>query len=757
MGFRIWNKRKGVAMNKNETTKKGKTSSFSIKAKVALLCTVFILITSLFNTAVILTISKNTITDSTESTMLDLAAAYGKNVTDTIDNISDSVNFLSQSDAIRAYITSDGTENSEDAERFITMSMNMNDTHEEINLINADGVVLYSSNTAQVGKDLSSESYISNMISNGQTTVSDVFTSETSGDTVVTFAIPIMGGNPDDEMGQNMEGTAAADTSGDGTDAAAAGETSAAAADKTTATTDSADVTVSAGTDGMPQNMEISGAITITVKVSEFSNALSSIKVGDNETSYAYLVDSTGTIVYHPTGEKIGTKVENSAINELVSRIQSGDIPENQVITYTYDGKVKYASYNVDDNNHWILVITVDKAEVLSSLSLITTISILLSLFLAIVLSLAAYIFAGTIANPIKKITRLINKTSELDFTADNTFTSLSLRKDETGEMSRAIDKMRDVLKTMIIQINEASNSIFDSAENLTQVTESVNEHASDNSATAEELSASMEETAATTDFICTSIDNMGKNSEDINQKASAGSELSDKLIKKASELKVSTNKATENTKRIYLDVKEKTTTAIEQSKAVDKINSLTNIIKEIANQTSLLALNASIEAARAGDAGKGFSVVASEIGTLAEQSSKTVTGITDIVKEVNSAVSNMTSCLEQTLEFLEHSVLTDYNNFQEVSNQYNMDASNINESLNSIHKGIDSLNTNLISITNSIGEINAMVNDASKGVNDVAEKNTEIVSLTTSTHNMVKQSKDYAENLKEIVDKFKL
>jgi methyl-accepting chemotaxis protein len=725
-------------MSKENSSRRGSKASFSIKAKVALLCTVFILITSLLNTSVIVTIAKNTITDNTESTMEDLATAYGQNVTDTVSKLSESVNFLLQSDSVKSFISTDGVENSDDVKKFVSMSLNMNSSQEEINIVDANGIVIYSSNEANMGKNLTSETYFANMMSSGQTTESDVFTSETSGDSVVTFAIPVLG-MPNEDMVQTT------------VDVPAQGDVP---AQDTGSTTDSAN---SDDISKVPHNIEFTGGVTITLKVSEFSSALSNIKVGDNESSYAYLLDSTGTVVYHPTEDKIGTKVENSAINNIVSQIQAGNIPENSVVTYTYEGKVKYASYNIDENNHWILVITVDKAEVLAALNLITITSFLLSLLLAIVLSIAAYVFAGSIANPIKKITRLINKTSDLDFTADNTFASLSLRKDETGEMSRAIDKMRDVLKTMIMQINEASANIFQSAENLTNVTHSVYDHASDNSATAEELSASMEETAATTDFICTSIDNIGKNSEDINQKASDGSDLSNKLIMKASELKTSTNNATEHTKKIYQEVKDKTNTAIEQSKAVEKINTLTNIIKEIANQTSLLALNASIEAARAGEAGKGFSVVASEIGSLAEQSSKTVAGISDIIKEVHQAVSNMTDCLEQSLGFLENNVLSDYNNFLEVSDQYNMDASNLNNTLNSIHNGVNSLNTNLISISNSISEINAMVNDASSGVNDVAEKNTEIVALTTSTNNMVKQSKDYAADLKEIVDKFKL
>lgn len=706
-------------MNTKEKTLKHSKTSFSIKAKVSLLCTIFILIATSVNYLLLVNVSKDTIMDNTETTMQDLADAYGKNITNSVSKISDSANFLIQSDSIQSFINSDGKEAAEETKDFISMYLNMNTSHEEINLVNADGKILYSSNSSLIGNDLSKEAYFSNMKSSGTSTQSDVFISDNSGEACITFSIPLHGAPPKSAVGdmpEDMDQTAVKDLTQDFT-----------------------------------------GAITIAVKVSEFSDDLSSISIGGKDSSYAYLLDSTGTIVYHPNEKIIGTKPDIDVINKIVNQIQAGNIPETDIINYNYEGVDKYASYSIDPNNHWILVITAEKAEVLSSLYDVSTKSLYLSIILIAILSVLSYLFAETIAKPIKRITRHINKTADLDFTTDTSFAKLSMRKDETGEMGRAIEKMRDILKTMIYQISEASTNISQSADDLINITQSVNDHACDNSATAEELSASMEETAATTDYICTSIDNIGEHSKDINQRTAAGSDLSNKLMERASKLKSSTNSATENTQKVYREVKEKTNTAIEQSKAVDKINILTNVIKNIADQTSLLALNASIEAARAGDAGRGFSVVASEIGSLAEQSAKTVSNINDIVIEVHQSVDNLTNCLDHTLDFLENSILPDYREFLQVSDQYHLDAQDMNGVLDSIHNGINSLNTNLFQISNSITEINTMINQASKGVVDVAEKNTNIVSLTTNTYNMVKDSKNYAASLQAIVDKFKL
>jgi methyl-accepting chemotaxis protein len=702
-----------------------KKSSFSIKAKVSLLCTIFIILAVLINFLLLTNMSKKTITNNLEETLMDLASAYNQNISDSINKISQSANFMN-SETILNYITSGGTEDATETENSISMFLNMNSATEGVNLVDANGKILYSTNKSLIGTDISSEEYFINMKTSKKGTQSDIFTSESTGESYITFAIPVHG-----NMLPPID------------------ETTSKSADGTTQTMqENADGT------SLQASEEFNGAITIDVNVSEFRDSLSDIYVGSQKSSYAYLLDSSGNLIYHPNEDLIGSKPDISKINDIVQKIQSGNIPESDIIHYTYNGVEKYASYSINTDNHWILVIAAERAEILTALSNMSSRSLYTSIILTIILGILTYLFAGTITNPIRKITSIINKTADLDFTVDHA-SSLSKRNDETGEMCRAIEKMRNILKSMILQISETSADITQSSGNLSEISHSVNDHASDNSATTEELSASMEETAATTEFIYTNIEKISNNSKDMNNRVTTGSELSSDLINRASQLKMSLTEATEKTQNIYAEIKEKTNTAIEQSKAVEKINILTNTIKEIASQTSLLSLNASIEAARAGEYGRGFSVVAGEIGSLAEQSTITVSNITEIVEEVHQAVNNMRFSMEQTLNFLENQVLTDYNGFIQVSEQYNTNAVTINNTLSIIRSGVDELNRSLSDISGSVSEINAMVLDASKGVADVAEKNTDIVALTAETQNMVKQNTDYANSLKTIVDKF--
>ena len=167
----------------------------------------------------------------------------------------------------------------------------------------------------------------------------------------------------------------------------------------------------------------------------------------------------------------------------------------------------------------------------------------------------------------------------------------------------------------------------------------------------------------------------MKEGAEAINSLAEQGASTSQEIMQRAKNLRDKTVQASTRTIEMYDNVKVKAEKAIEGSKAVEQINALTSTIMEISSQTSLLALNASIEAARAGEAGRGFAVVASEIGSLADQTSKAIADISEIVKAVNEAVANMADCLEETTTFLEQTVLSDYKEFEQVGDQYQVDA----------------------------------------------------------------------------------
>lgn len=494
-----------------------------------------------------------------------------------------------------------------------------------------------------------------------------------------------------------------------------------------------------------------------TLSYEQYNELLKDVKIMNYTTSYAYVVDATGNMLYHPTQEKVGNKVENTVISGVVSKLSQGVVPEPESVTYEFKGVDKYAGYFITGKDHVIVVITADKEEVFSDYDTMTSTMIKVNGIAALVMLVLSWIFSTIIVSPMKRFVDMMNRMADLKLAHDDDLTILLKRKDEYGIASRAAKRMKNNIREVVTLIASTSEKLSDNSEHLSSFAKEVSENSTDNSATSEELAASMQETSATTESIDSSITQIESNTEKINKLTVSGKTMAEDIMKRATSLKDSTLKANEVAKNMYSEVKNQTTVAIEQAKAVEKINSLTKAIMDIASQTSLLSLNASIEAARAGESGRGFAVVASEIGSLAAQSTSTVANITTIVEEVQQAVDNMSQCLEKTLVYLDTTVSKDYDSFIQVSNQYTDDATKVNQTMTVIDHSIDQLQVNVTDIAEAINGITRTIGEAASGVTDIAQKTSNTVETIVKTSEKVEECVGFSNELRDIVNKFEI
>lgn len=496
-----------------------------------------------------------------------------------------------------------------------------------------------------------------------------------------------------------------------------------------------------------------------TVLNEYFGGVLGDIELTGVDGSYAYFVSADGMMVYHSTADKIGNAVENEAVKNITSRLASGEKPAtigDGSVVYEYKGSDKFAGYAFTNGGN-IVVVTGDYDLVMAPVRALRILLTVTAAILLIVTIIAFCIIISSMLKPVNTLVEILDDTARFDLRHNPKSGAVCKRKDEFGLIANSVRDMRNSLRDIVGKIETNSGEIGNNMSVLDETANVVNTMCTDNSETTEQLAASMQECSESSESINHDIAGIQNSAHQIEMQANDGSTVSDEIMERATDLKRTTETASRNTRNKYNDVKVMADDAIENSKAAEKINELTNTIMAISSQTSLLALNASIEAARAGEAGRGFAVVATEIGNLAGQTSSAVANINGIVDEVNSAITQMQTCLTEMGDFIENTVLKDYEEFQKVGDQYQDDADIFKDSMSSIKNSTDELTEIIADIAGAIGSINRAIGESANGVSDIAGKTTDIVQGMSDTGIMVTQCHECVDRLEEVIKRFVL
>lgn len=474
------------------------------------------------------------------------------------------------------------------------------------------------------------------------------------------------------------------------------------------------------------------------------------------QSGYAFLTDASGSIMHHKNVD------EGTVITDLDSSLKKGadflaeDGNQGKTLEYTYKNvDKKLAFYNLD--NGMKLVLTAPVSEIYSEAYGLAKM-IILAMIVAFILSAVIGIVMGTgLTKPIRQLTSVIEQTAALDFRPTEAGAKLRKQKDEIGDMATKIHDMRKKLRAMMENLQQTQQVLETNTGNLNQLMKQNSAYAEDNSAATQELAAGMEETSANAAHIVENVGIMRESSDNIQRLAEDGEKNSGQIQERAGEMERISTESRHKTDQMYAVMKQKTDAAVEQAKSVQKINALTDNIKQISSQTNLLALNANIEAARAGEAGRGFAVVASEIGDLATQTLDTVSTIDEIVGEVNSSVSNMTECLTTIMEFLEQTVLGDYEHFAQVGEQYHADADTFQKIMQQTKEAVDALEQHIGEISSTVSEINSMVEQSTDGISGIAEKSGSTQNLVTEGYDKLQECTQSVNVIRDFVAQFYL
>ena len=479
------------------------------------------------------------------------------------------------------------------------------------------------------------------------------------------------------------------------------------------------------------------------------SGALEHILMNANlegvESSYTYIVDSEGNMLYHPNKDKIGKSVENVVVKGYIQDLKSGIKHDTGVVEYDYNGTIKYAACYTDENGRFILVVSADDDDVLKdSVSLIVKVTAI-SLLIGMAAIVVVFIFIRKIVAPLSYATNAVEELAALDFRVKNEqqerrFAGL---KDEVGNIMRAVLKLRGELTAVVTDLKNQSSNLFEQSDSLSK-------SASDTMNNMKDTDRAVDEMANGATMLAQETQSASENVIEIGNMIDKVNDNTEELAKDADNMKELGENAENILRQLIAGQKEMVThigvvndKTHEANKAAGKISEVVNLITEIASQTNLLSLNASIEAARAGDAGRGFAVVAENIKQLAEQTTSSAADIQDIIHDLEQK-SGETVEKAEAVNNIVNKQSEDMKQTADILNQVITGITGLIDKIDSIAASVENMDKSKENVVDVIGNLSSVSQENAASTEETSAS-------TTMAMETVKKIADEAVNLKDI------
>ncbi|MGB4821799.1 MAG: methyl-accepting chemotaxis protein [Agathobacter rectalis] len=496
---------------------------------------------------------------------------------------------------------------------------------------------------------------------------------------------------------------------------------------------------------------EISNSGVDDLDYDGYANNLSDVKLEGMGSAYMYVVQNDGTMLYHPTKEKVGQPVENAVIKGVVQQLQDGKKPGTTVVEYDFNGTTKYSAYTILNNEN-ILVLTADESEALAGITTVTGVAVGIIAIVVLIAIIISFIMGRRLMRPLVKVSTIIEDVANGNIEAD-----FSVVKESNDEIGLIIEKMKELTQSLGSIVGKIRNS----SDTMSSNSYELNDTSSQTLAANNEISKAVEDVAEGSTGMAASISKINENllemsneTKDINasvdeiKNQTVAVQDSSKIMNdKIKSMQDSSHKMDEGISAISKRIETVNTT-------VDKVSNIVSVIEEISSETNLLSLNASIEAARAGDAGKGFAVVAQEIRVLSDN---TNTELENIKQIISSLVEECRYCVQASGTIVEDNakqkeeikaVLDEFGSLDEQIQKTAEKADEIEELVTAMIE----LNDDITKSSNSLTDVSAANAAATEEMNANIE---ELNAMMHGVSEMAEHMNNESDGLKEALSFF--
>jgi len=463
-----------------------------------------------------------------------------------------------------------------------------------------------------------------------------------------------------------------------------------------------------------------SAVVGVGLSLENVANSISQYRIA--QTGKVFLVDQQGKIKLHPNTQQIGRSLADIGVENSASLLSKAQFSSTE---FSRNGTTTLMASRYIENIGWYVVAEVPKEEVLGGLTQATWALVMMGLIIAVI---SAFVSTWLISRLIAPFGQLADMLAEIGKGGGDLTRRLDdSRQDEAGTMARGYNQFVSHLSELLQQVSNTGNELSEAIEEIDAQAKAMESEITEQVSRVEQIATAMHEMGMTAEEIAGSANNAAQSAQAADATVQQGNDSVVQTIASVSDMSQQLGSTSTMIAQLAEDAR--------------SIDTVVEVIRSVSEQTNLLALNAAIEAARAGEQGRGFAVVADEVRTLASRSH-------DSTEEIKNIIEKLQTKTDEVVSAISHST--------ELSTNSQTEAGHSGKHLESISESITIMNDMNLQIATATGEQSNVVGEINPHVTavaDISRANSDIVQQTSIA---CSELRDKAAHLNDLVSRFK-